>query len=435
MAEAAHLFELVADCEEDPDRRADATASLARALYLNRDLRRANPLLELAASRLRERGRTNHARRLEVHRVEGLAGLGSVPPSDLLGRLDVIIGEARAQADWEAVALAQDTALRVCNRQGDVDGILKVFDGIRATADSGSDAAVALCHAALAMQALFGDPDAGLRSARLAVTLALASNGEQHRLTALMRLLVVLQHQGRLFLPEAQEAIEEARALAERSGDLRARFNLEGNLALALIDAGELDQAETLIRHADRILGSADLDVPRLNHTINHAELALARRDFELAERCYRSAEALVLHNGPAFVHDAVGAGLGICALETGNLSEARRREQDLGQPVRPWFYDPTTILSFRARLMELRGDRPAAIALLVAHAADLEGRLVFAWLKIIALLSRMQLKDAHYDVAAATAHLGAQCASTLRLPRRVEELTGIAERAAELSV
>jgi tetratricopeptide (TPR) repeat protein len=388
--------------------------------------------LELAASRLRERGRTDHARRLEIHRVEGLAALGSVPPNDLLGRLDVIIAEARTQADWEAVALAQDTALRVRNRQGDVDGILKVFDGIRETATHGSDAAVALCHAALAMQALFGDPEAGLRSARQAVTLARSS--DQHRLTALMRLLVVLQHQGRLFLPEAQEALEEARSLARRSGDLRARFGLEGNLALALLDAGELDQAETLIRRADRLLGSADLDIPRLNHTISHAELALARRDFELAERCYRSAEVLVARSGPAFVHDAVAAGLGICALETGNLSEARRREQDLGEPPRPWFYDPTTILSFRARLMELRGDRRAAIALLVAHAAALDGRLVFAWLKIMALLSRMQSKDAQYGSAAATARLGARRAVALNLTRRVKELVEIAERADKLS-
>jgi DNA-binding SARP family transcriptional activator/tetratricopeptide (TPR) repeat protein len=430
VAEAAYFFELVTENESDADTKADATEGLARALHLNRDISRANPLLELAAARLRERGWHERARRLEVSRVEGLAAVAAVPVAELIGRLDVIKVEARQHEDWEAVALAQDTELRLRHRQGDVVAIRRIFDDMRHTVRHGETDAVVLCHAGLAMQALFGNAAEGLASARIAAALATDS---EYRLTALGRLLVVLQYQGMLFLPEATGTFHEARALAQRSGDLRVRFSLEGNLALGLLDAGELEQAEDVIEQANQLLGSADLDIPRFGQPNNRAELAWARGDFASAAEWYSIAERNIGPNTPTYARELVTAGLGLCALETGNMSEARRRESQLSDPPISWFYDPTTILAFRARLLELRGDRRAAITMLCHHAADVTERLVFAWLKVTVLTVRLLIKDRQYAAARERAEEGAWRATTLNLPTRMVELSQLAARATEL--
>jgi hypothetical protein len=422
MAEAAYFYELVTDNEREPERRAEATAGLAQALHLTRDLRRANPALELAASRLRERGRLDRARRLEVHRVEGLAAVDAAPVTDLIGRLEAIKAEARDHNDWEAVALALNSALRLRNRTGDLRGINDVFDEMREAADQRSPAAALVCHAGLAMQAMFGDPTAGLSSARHAVSLEAPST--DYRLTALIRLLVVLQYQGRIFLPEASIVLDEARLLAERSGDRWARFGIENNYALAVLDAGDADAARELMAEAGAILGSADLDIPRFNLANNQAEVELASEDYDAAFAWYVKAGQYVGPNSPAYAQDLVNAGLGLCALQTGNLSEARRRELVLGPPPVPWFYDPTTILTFRAKLLERRGERLAALALLSEHVESLRERLVFAWMKLSALLVRMEIRECCWDSAQKHASECLDRAITLRLPRRAAEFS-----------
>jgi DNA-binding SARP family transcriptional activator len=394
MAEAAHFYHLVAENESDSHRRAEATAGLARALHLNRDLERANPALELAAARLRDVGNNGQARRMDIRRVEGMAALWVAPLPALLERLEAIKSDARTAEDWEAVALALDEELRLLHRAGDIRGIRALFGEMRDTAERGPTAAAVLCHAGLAMQALFGDPADALASANRAV--ALATQSREHRLTALMRLLVVLQCQGTLRQPLAQEVIDEARGLARRSGDLRAQFSIESNVALSLLDAGELDQAEVVMDRLSGILGSADFDLGRLNQANNSAELGLARHDFEGARNRYIDATRHCGPNTPHYAKDAINAGLGLCALKTGNLAEARRREHELGDAPELWFYDPTTILTFRAEMLEKRGDRGGAIDLLKANANKLRDRHVSAWLKVCALLIRLMIKEVY---------------------------------------
>ena len=107
VAEAVHLYQLVIDNERDGGRRADATAGLARALHLGRDITRANPILELAAGQLRATGRGADALRLDIKRIEGLAEVGAVPISALTQRLSQLKHQAAQGSDWEAVALVR----------------------------------------------------------------------------------------------------------------------------------------------------------------------------------------------------------------------------------------------------------------------------------------------------------------------------------------
>jgi tetratricopeptide (TPR) repeat protein len=210
--------------------------------------------------------------------------------------------------------------------------------------------------------------------------------------------------------------IDETRALAQQSGDLRTRVAIESNAALAHLDAGEIDHAEVLMARSDRILGRASLDLGRFNQTNNRAELALARGDFQQAAKTYSKAAAMFGAWTPAYAQDLVSAGLGLCALETGDLSEARRREQELGPDPEVWSFDPTTILTFRAKLLERRGLREQAIDFLLAQSDRLRDRHVLAWMKVVELAAKLMVKDKRWSEAVHLAEEGQSVAFSLEL-------------------
>ncbi|MGE0159508.1 MAG: AAA family ATPase [Gemmatimonadales bacterium] len=392
VAEAAHFYQLVSENEPTASvRRAEAMAGLARALHLGRDITRANPILELAASALRAAGKAADALRLEIKRVEGLAEVGAAPIAALVERLIQLKEEATVSEDWEAVALALDVELHLLHRAGDIDGIQGLFRNMRDITAKGVVAASVVSYASLAMGVLYGDPGEALRAAFRAVEL---TKGTKHyRLRALLRLMVVLQYRGMLELPASRPILAETRALAERSGDVLMRFSIESNLAVALLDAGDLERAEVQMTHSTSLLGSADMDLNRFNQANNRAELLLALNDFEGAEKCYREASQYLGITTPTYAQDLIAAGLGICAFETGDLGEARRLEQELHERPTRWHFDPSTILAFRVRLLDRRGRTDEALQLLESSAADLRGRLELAWLKTRALEVRLMIK------------------------------------------
>ncbi len=126
-------------------------------------------------------------------------------------------------------------------------------------------------------------------------------------------------------------------------------------------------------------------------------------------------------------MQDLVNAGLGLCALETGDLSEARRREQELQDPPPSWYYDPTTILAFRSRLLERRGRPGEALELLEDSAKNLEGRLVLAWLKVCELQVRLMARRG-YAGAKDLATASEKHAAELGLIHRAREFSRLSE-------
>jgi predicted ATPase len=192
IAEAAYFFELVARNEDNPKTKAEATANYALAYHLGRKMKRANPALELASVRLREVGLLERARRMDILRVEGLAEDGDTPVDELVARLSGIKTEARGSEDWEAVALALDAELRLQDSLGNLEQIRLIFAEMRMIARHGGADAAAVCHLGLAMGAVFGNPEEGVRSADQA--LILTQMVPRHRLKALWRYLVVQNH-------------------------------------------------------------------------------------------------------------------------------------------------------------------------------------------------------------------------------------------------
>jgi len=419
VAEAGHFYQLVAKNERDAVRRADATAGQARALHMSRDLGRANPVLELAAFQLRSVGKRAEALRLEIKRIEGLAETGAVPLPILTDSLTELKRQASEGDDWEALALALDAELHLLHRTSDLQGIRRLFEEMRQVATKGSLEAAILANAGLALGVLYGDPREALQAAELAV--AMSAGSKEYRLLALMRLILVRQSRGLLQLKASEAIVREARSLSERSGDVLLRFSIESNLAVALLDAGEIEQAEVLMDAATRILATAGMDISRFNLANNRAELALAQGDHERAAQCYRDARAFLGSTMPSYMQDLVAAGLGLCAFETGDLRGARRREQELSNYNGPWHFDPTTILTFRARLLDRRSQHLEAIGLLDAGATDLQDRLVLAWLKVRLVQVRLMMKRA-VPGAYELARIALERARDLNLQHRTEE-------------
>jgi len=430
VAEAAFFFELVVDNEDDPTRRADATAELARALHLSRAIGRANPVLELAAARLRLAGNLVGALRMDVRRIEGLAEAGLAPVEDLLGRLIAIKEEARILEDWEGLALALDTELRFALHAGDLAHANHLLQDLREIQVRGCESASAVANCALCLGVLFDDPPSALSAAEFGIKLT-RRDGQTHpyRLRALNRAIIVFYHQGRMRDPQTQVLLREARELARTSGDLVERFSLDSNVAAELMDAGYMDQADVLFQSAAGLLGKADMTFSRINHACNRGELALARGLFTEARQAFRAADGFLGSTVPDYTSDFVNAGVGLSALELGDLAEARRREENLRPPPERHYYDPSTILRFRVRLLERRGETGSALQLLESAARDLDGRLMLAALKIRLLSVEVCLRQRD-PIAASLAEEGLTAAEAMRAYPRVVEFQRLLARA-----
>jgi hypothetical protein len=203
------------------------------------------------------------------------------------------------------------------------------------------------------------------------------------------------------------------------------RFSIESNLAVAALDAGEVERAQVLMETSTALLGRAEMGLSRFNQANNRAELALACGDLGGAARDFREASRYIGATMPGYARDIANAGLGYCALEMGDLSEARRREADLGPTPGKWFFDPTTILMFRSRLLERRSQWSEAVQLLADAADNLDDRLVLAWLKIRLLQVRLMIK-AGDEGALDIARTAKRRAEELCLWRRAQDFGAI---------
>ncbi|MEX0837282.1 MAG: AAA family ATPase [Gemmatimonadota bacterium] len=430
VAEAAYFFDLVVRNEDDPVKKAVATAELGRALHLGRAIERANPILELASVRLREIGDPNRALRMDIRRVEGLAEADAAPATELLGRLDAIKREAQELGDWEALALGLDVELRFAHYAGDVTRARKILSHLEGVRDRDCRSATIAANCSLSIGILFGKTEAAREAAEAA--LQQSKTGDQgYRLRAINRAIIVFYHQGLMRGEGSQAILREARQLARNHGDLVERFSLESNAAAELMDAGYFDEADAAYTKAEELLMKGEMTFSRINLACNRGELALARGQYHAARELFSRADGHLGGSVPSYTKDFVNAGVGLAALEVGDLGEAREREQRLGSLVTSdLYYDPTTILQFRSRYLERKGDADAAMELLDLVAKDLESRLVLAWLKTRLLQVRLLLRRGEKRPARDLAEEARSVAVRLGMEPRVREI----ERLARLS-
>lgn len=432
MVEAAEFFELAGRGAEDDTVRARATAKQGTALFLARNLRPAVSALGLAVQRLNNCGLAREARALGVRAIEAVASLGDSSPADLVERLSVIKVSAKDDEDWESLALALDAELRVVQYIETGNAANRVFSEMEELSNVGNTSAATVCRMGLAMESLFGvsvDPDRAMRAARAAVELS--ADARQHRLHALQRCLVVLQLRGRIYSAETHALLTEARELSRTQGDRRARYSIESNFATGLLDAGDIDRAEHLLEEAEQFLGSGDMDLARFHHWCNLAEIALVRTDYSTAQSSFENAQEYSGQSTPPYARAVVNAGLGICALKSGDLAAARRYEAALGSHNTPYLIDPTTELTFRCLLLERRQLREQALGLLAEACQRYYGRAETVWLKLVKMRIERMLRWGHTSPIEGLLADALSVAHQCGLPVREAELEELRSRAA----
>lgn len=429
LAEAAYFFQVVVENETNAESKAEATADLARLLHMKHEVVRANPLLELAGSRLRAVGKRRRALRMDIRRVTGLAEIGATPLSDLLERLTKVKNTAKRTDDWEALALALDAELHLLHHAGEVDRIRALFSEMRACAGAPDSVASCVANASLAMNVLFGDSDEGLRCAEAAVRIAERTRDPAAILLAHNRLILVHAFRGSLYLPGAAGLLRRADELAEASGDLQMRFDLTCNQGVFYLDAGDLDRAEVAIDRATSLLKGAEAS-SRMQFALacNRGELAIERSDYDAALRHYQAAEATIQDTSPPWHAAVASAGIGLAALQTGFISEARRREADLPSDPPEWYFDPVLILMFKARLLEKRRRPSDAVAFLRAQGGFLTGRFPMPLVRTEILASRIS-RQARLHPDQEAHQRAAIIARELHLETRLKELQGLYEK------
>ncbi len=383
IAEALRFLRIAREHSDDPHEVAELIAKIGHLNYLHQNLEEAAPLLELAAQRLRRQGDIGAALRTEVELVDALAKTGTISLRDCLEEISRIKQEAREREDWSTITKALDVEVHRLDERGDLDGVRKVIAEARALSSLGGPDAKCQARSLIALNVYFGSPEEALEAARQAVKIAFKTGDRDLQLHALNRLIVVLLYQGLLYTAEGQEAFALAETRLVNCGDLILKFNIRLNRAVWHLEIGELDQAQIAFRGAREVVKGTKARDAQVVLAINEGELALASFNPEVAEASFAKAEELLGPASPSAFKTVISAGLGLCALHSGDLSEARRREAEL--PVIPtlWTFDPSVIMSFKAKMLKRRGDVAGADQLLQEVGENVRSRLLTAWMKI----------------------------------------------------
>lgn len=419
IPEALRFLRIAREHSKAPEQVADLIGRMGHLNYLHQNLEEAAPLLELAAQRFRRQGDRARALRAEVERIDCLARTGEHLGNDCLEELQLLKEDAISDGLWEIFQEALDVEAHQLDRAGNLVRVRSVLSQARQHQSKGTAEARCKARAMIALNIYFGSPTEGLRAAREAVTLAKATADSELLLHALNRLIVALHYQGRLHSPEGIQALSEAEARLGNCGDLILRFFLKLNRAVWHLEIGELDYAHTGFRAAAEIVhGTQARDAQAMLH-LNLGELGLVSHEFRHAKESYETAQALIAPNSPHFFQTLVTTGLGLCALQTGDLGEARRNETELPPLPEFWSYDPTVVAVFKARMFLKRRDTPRALELLEKIRYSIRDRLVPAWLRLTLEESTILLKT-HPRTAKKTVEEGIEVATELRLPERL---------------
>jgi len=422
IPEALRFLGIAREHSADPEEVAALIGRMGRLNYLHQDFDKAAPLLELAAQRFRRQGKTLEALRAEVQHIDCLAQNGQIPHQDCLEELRRLKGEAVRNGDWGVFTRALDVEIHRLDHRGDIEAVGNVLREARMCADLGGADARCQARAILALNIYYGSPEEALGAAREAVAISLEVDDPDLQLHALNRLIVALLYQGRLGTREGSEAFSLAEPRLSTTGDLILKFFVKLNKAVGLLEAGELDEARAAFDSAESVIHGTKATEPYVTLSLNRGELSLASYDLMAAQADYSRAQKYLSPSSPESSRVIINAGLGICSLRSGDLSEARRREADLPPLPHVWTFDPFVVVSFKTSMLKKRGDWDAADKLLADVAEDVRPRLVTAWIKLTIVRADLWRK-LDPGKAERTAEEALQIACELGLTQRIRQL------------
>jgi tetratricopeptide (TPR) repeat protein len=383
VPEALRFLQIAREHSTDPDEVAELIARMGHLHYLHQNLEEAAPLLEIAAQRFRRQAHAAKALVSELERVDALGQSGLLPLRECLEELERIKIEAKELGEWGTYMRTLDIEARQRDRSGDLEGIRALLNAGERHASLGNQEAQSRAQALLALNTYFGDPQIGLRAARLAIASAEEAGGNDLFLHALNRLLVALHYQGMLNTPEGLGLLQEAEKRLARSGDLALKFNIRLNVAVWHMETRDFDRAQVAFEAAAELLRGTKAIRAQAMLQLNLGELYVSAFDIPKARACYCSAEPLLSKSSPDYFRRFLTAGFGLCALYEGDLQEARAREADLPEPPPFWTIDPTIFTVFSARMKARRGDFRGATTLLGKIREEIRSRFRTAWLRL----------------------------------------------------
>ncbi len=394
IPEALRFLRIAREHSSEPEQVVDLIWRIGHLNYLHQNLEEAAPFLELAAQRFRRHGDRTRALSAEVERIDCLAQGGQLPLSECLEELNRIKTETESRQEWTTYTKALDVEVHRLDHRGDHAGVQRVLEDARRCSVLGGPDARCRARAVMALNVYYGSPTDALVAAREAVSVALNTDDTDLQLHALNRLIVVLLYQGKLHSSEGQHLFQLAESRLNRSGDLILKFFIRLNRAVWHLEVGELDLAQqAFTKVAPVIRGSKAADAHAMLF-LNEGELGLALFDIPSARMNYRRAETYLRPCSPKAFETIINAGLGMCALNVGDLADARRRENELPPFPDCWTFDPSVVVTFKASMLKRRGDHSAAERLLNDVAEDVRERLVTAWIKLSMERARILRKE-----------------------------------------
>jgi DNA-binding SARP family transcriptional activator len=393
IPEALRFLTIAREHSTDPEEVAALIGRMGRLNYLHQDFEKAAPLLELAAQRFRRQGKTLEALRAEVQHIDCLAQNGQIPHQDCLEELQRLKGEAKGIGEWGVVTLALDVEIHRLDHRGDIAGVGNVLREARVCADLGGPDARCQARSILALNVYYGSPEEALAAAREAVAISLETENPDLQLHALNRLIVALLYQGRLGSREGLETFSLAEPRLSTTGDLNLKFFVRLNKAVGLLEAGELDAARAAFEATEQVIQGTKATEPYVTLFLNRGELSIATHDLLAARQFYSRAQRYLGPSSPESSRAIINAGLGICALKSGHLPEARQREAELPPIPHLWTFDPFVVVSFKASMLKKRGDWESADHLLAEVTEDVRPRLVTAWVKLMIVRANLWRK------------------------------------------
>jgi DNA-binding SARP family transcriptional activator/anti-anti-sigma regulatory factor len=383
VAEALRFLRIAREYSEEPGEVTDLIGRMGHLNYLHQNLDEATPLLELASQRFRREGREGKALEAEIERIDCLAETGRLPHGDCLEELQRVKSAATVSGRWRTFHKALDVEAHLFDSKGDLKGVRTVLEQAQVNANKGDLEARCKAQTIIALNIYFGSPTGALAAARKAVEIANTTSDNDLALTALNRLILVLHYQGRLQTPEGQSTLADAEKRLLTCGDLSLRFNVRLNMAVWHLEIGQLPQALMAFETVRKVVHGIRVRRPQIMLQLNLGELGLLSFDVPFAKRSYANAEDLLTPTSPPFFRVLINAGLGLCALHEGNLGEARRREAEIPTQLGFWTFDPTTVTTFRAKMLLKRRDLGGAVALLDSVRAEIRERFIPAWLRL----------------------------------------------------
>jgi tetratricopeptide (TPR) repeat protein len=195
---------------------------------------------------------------------------------------------------------------------------------------------------------------------------------------------------------DALAEFEGMLTIAERIGDPRSVASACINLSALMLRLGRYADAEERARHAlDTLERRGGEGVTQ--SLFNLAECARLTGDLATATSRYRKLVE-VAAAGDSWECEAVGrAGIGLCALASRNLDDARAEAERVLDSVREhegWFEDRDLVELFLARIAEADGDSRSAIERLAAFSEPLRTLDTFLSARIEVQLLRLRLAN-----------------------------------------